>query len=387
MSAIPRRLSNPFGGRSPQAADHIEEVDQAKEEIFVASQWRLMWLKFKRHKLAMIGMVGVALLYLLVAINGFLSPYAPEHRTEYPYAAPNGLHFFRDGGFDPHVRGLALKADPATMTRVITQDPSQTFDVKFFQSGARYEILGFIPAHLRLMQVEEGGVLLFFGSDSLGRDIFSRALSGSTVSLSIGLVGVLIAFVLGSVIGGFSGYYGGAFDNLTQRFIEFLIAIPSIPILLAFSAAIPQGWSTLQEYFAISLILSIQAWTGLARVVRGKLIQLREEDFVLDAQLGGASAWRIVVVHMLPSFASYLIVAITLAIPGMILAETALSYLGLGLNPPIVSWGVLLQEAQNVQAILLYPWLLIPGGFVVITVLAFSFFGDGLRDAADPYRS
>ncbi len=387
MSTIPRRLTDPFGRKRETATGHVDEVDATKEEIFIASQWRLMWLKFKRHKLAMVGMFGVILLYLIVAFNGFLSPYAPEHRTQYPYAAPNGLHFFRDGTFDPHVKGLTLKADPATMSRKITKDPSTTYDVKFFASGPKYEILGVIPASIRLMQVEEGGALLFFGTDSLGRDVFSRALNGSTVSLSIGLVGVLFSFVLGALMGGFSGYYGGAFDTAVQRLIEFLIAIPTLPLLLALSAAIPQSWSPLQRYFGISVILSIAGWTGMARVVRGKLIQLREEDFVLDAQLAGASAWRIVVVHMLPAFASYLIVTMTLAIPGMILGETALSFLGLGLQAPVVSWGVLIQEAQNVQAILLYPWLLIPGGFVVITVLAFSFFGDGLRDAADPYKS
>jgi peptide/nickel transport system permease protein len=237
------------------------------------------------------------------------------------------------------------------------------------------------------MQPEEGGFLYFFGTDSLGRDIFSRTLSGATISLSIGLVGVAISFVLGSVIGGFSGFYGGSFDTVTQRLIEFLIVIPTIPLWLALSAAIPAGWGPLKVYFAITIILSISGWTGIARVVRGKLLQVREEDFVLDAQLAGANDWRIVIVHMLPAFTSYLIVQLTLAVPAMILAETALSFLGLGLRPPIVSWGVLIQDAQNVQSILLYPWLLIPGAFVVFTVLCFSFFGDGLRDAADPYKS
>jgi len=380
MSTIDGRLATPVDSR-----ETAFDEPAAKEEILVASQWRLMWLKFRRHHLAMIGMVGVALLYLMAVFNAFLSPYTPEHRTQYPFASPNGLHLFRDGGFDPYVYGLSLKADPATMSRKIVQDKEQVFDVDFFARGPEYNLLGLIPTNIRLMQVEEGGVLILFGTDSLGRDIFSRALNGATISLSVGLVGVAISFFLGAIIGGFSGYYGGPFDNVVQRLIEFLIAIPTIPLWLALSAAIPQGWSAIRVYFVISLILSIQGWTGMARVVRGKLIQLREEDFVLDAQLAGASAWRIVVRHMLPAFASYLIVNLTLAIPFMILGETALSYLGLGLRPPVVSWGVLMQEAQNVQAILLYPWLLIPGLFVVVTVLAFSFFGDGLRDAADPY--
>jgi len=353
----------------------------------VASQWRLMWWKFRRHRLAMIGMVGVATMYLIVAFHGFLSPYDPQERTSYPYSPPNGLHFFRDGRFDPHVYGLQMRADPKTMTRTYVQDKSQTFDVKFFARGAEYKILGLISSDLHLMQVAEGGHLFVFGTDDLGRDLFSRTLKGSVISLSIGLVGVAISFALGAIIGGFSGFYGGAFDTVTQRIIEFLMSIPTIPLWLALSAAIPAGWSALQVYFAITIILSLEGWTGMARVVRGKLLQIREEDFVLDAQLAGASDWRIVLVHMLPAFASYLIVQLTLAVPAMILGETALSFLGLGLRPPVISWGVLIQQAQNVRSVLLYPWLLIPGAFVVITVLSFNFFGDGLRDAADPYKS
>ncbi len=280
-----------------------------------------------------------------------------------------------------------MKADPATMTRTYVQDPSQTFDVQLFGRGEDYKILGLIETNIRLFTVEEGGNLFFFGTDSLGRDMYSRILKGAMVSLSIGLVGVGLAFALGAVIGGFSGYYGGAFDTFTQRFIEFLISVPTIPLWLALSAAIPVSWSALQVYFAISLILSLEAWPGMARVVRGKMLQIREEDFVLDAQLAGANDWRIVVVHMLPSFASYLIVQLTLSVPGMILGETALSFLGLGLRPPVISWGVLIQDAQNVRSVIMYPWLLIPGAFVVFTVLAFNFFGDGLRDAADPYKN
>jgi peptide/nickel transport system permease protein len=384
MSVIPRRLTRRRDATPDDAAD---ELTTTREDLAHASQWRLMWLKFKRHRLALIGLFGIIGLYLMMAFNGFLSPYAPEERMQYTYSPPNGLHFFRDWRLDPYVYGLTLKSDPATMTRVVTRDETQKFDVKFFASGPEYELFGFIPTTIHLMQPEEGGFLFFFGTDSLGRDIFSRTLSGSTISLSIGLVGVAISFFLGAVIGGFSGFYGGGFDTMTQRLIEFLIVIPTIPLWLALSAAIPADWGPLKVYFGITIILSIVGWTGIARVVRGKLLQVREEDFVLDAQLAGASDWRIVVVHMLPAFSSYLIVQLTLAVPAIILAETALSFLGLGLRPPIVSWGVLIQDAQNVQSILLYPWLLIPGGFVVFTVLCFSFFGDGLRDAADPYKT
>jgi peptide/nickel transport system permease protein len=335
----------------------------------------------------MIGMAGVAMLYFIVLFNGFLSPYDPGARSTYPYSPPNGLHFFRDGKLDPYVYGLQMKADPKTMTRSYVQDRSQEFDVNIIGRGAEYELLWFIPTTVRLFTVEDGGSLFFFGTDSLGRDLFSRTMRGATISLSIGLVGVAFSFALGAIIGGFSGYYGGAFDTVVQRIIEFIISIPVIPLWLALSAAIPVGWSPLKTYFAITLILSLEGWTGMARVVRGKLMQVREEDFVLDAELAGASTWRIVVVHMLPAFMSYLIVQLTLAIPAMIIGETALSFLGLGLRPPVISWGVLIQEAQNVRSVMLYPWLLIPGAFVVITVLAFSFFGDGLRDAADPYKN
>lgn len=358
-----------------------------QEELSVASQSRLMWLKFKRHRLAMAGAIVILGLYFLVAFNGFFAPYNPTERSPYPYAPPNRIRFVDDGRFQPFVYALKTQSDPRTLTRTYVPDTTKKIPVRFFASGPQYKILGVIPATVHLYQADKGGYIFLFGTDKLGRDVFSRTLNGATVSLSIGLVGVFVSFALGAIIGGFSGLYGGTFDTITQRLIEFLIAIPTIPLWMALSAAIPASWSALQVYFAITLILSLEGWTGMARVVRGKLLQLREEDYVLDAKLGGASDWRIVVSHMLPAFASFLIVHLTLAVPAMILGETALSFLGLGLRPPTVSWGVLIQDAQNVRSVLLYPWLLAPGLFVIVTVLAFNFFGDGLRDAADPYKS
>lgn len=381
MSAVARRFPWPFGRPA------IPEPAAEREEVMVAGQWKLMWWKFRRHKLAMIGLLTIGFLYFIVFFNGFLAPYDPNARSATPFSPPNPIHFFRNGTIDPYVYGLEMKADPKTMTRSYVQDKSVQYDVKLFGRGDEYELLWFIPTNIHLFTVEEGGSLFFFGTDSLGRDLFSRTLTGATISLSIGLVGVALSFFLGALLGGLSGYYGGTFDTVMQRIIEFFISIPTIPLWLGLSAAIPPGWSALKTYFAITLILSLEGWTGMARVVRGKLLQVREEDFVLDAQLAGASTWRIVIVHMLPAFTSYLIVQLTLAIPGMIIGETALSFLGLGLRPPVISWGVLIQEAQNVRSVMLYPWLLFPGLFVVITVLAFNFFGDGLRDAADPYKT
>lgn len=367
------------GARSPS---------DEEQKIYVASQWRLMWLHFKKHRLAVLGSSVVIVLYVVVALHGFLSPYDKLERSEYIYLPPQGFHFF-DGEklhLRPFVYGLIPKPDPESFRRLYEVDKNQKYFLRFFVRGFKYKLLGLIPTDIHLFGVEEGGVIFLLGTDELGRDLFSRILSGAVISLSIGFLGVLSSFFLGAILGGVSGYYGGVVDTIIQRLIEFLITMPAIPLWMGLSAAMPMEWPAVKVYFAITLILSLRGWCGLARVVRGKLLEVREEDFVMAARLVGGGDWYIITRHLLPSFMSYLIVDMTLSIPYMILGETALSFLGLGLRPPAVSWGVLLQQAQNVRTVSMHPWLLAPAAFVIVTVLAFNFMGDGLRDAADPYK-
>ncbi|MGC8718193.1 MAG: ABC transporter permease [bacterium] len=369
-----------------------ELVEQEKlettveERVYLASQWQLIWWRFRRHKLAIISGVILIIIYLLAIFCEFISPYDPnKYDIRYTYAPPQIIHIFRDGKLvRPFVYGYKIELDQQTLRRVYRPDPSQIYQVDFFGRGDPYKFWGRWESDIHLIGVKEGTIFLL-GTDRMGRDMFSRILYGARISTSIGLIGVFLSFVLGLIIGGFSGYYGGLFDNFVQRAIEFIRSIPTIPLWMALSAALPPHWPPIRVYFGITIILSLIGWTGLARVVRSRFLSLREEDFVMAARLVGASEWRIIMRHMVPSFMSYIIANITLSIPGMILGETSLSFLGLGLRPPTISWGVLLQEAQNVRTVALSPWLLLPGVFVIITVLAFNFLGDGLRDAADPY--
>jgi len=360
---------------------------EEEEKFYLASQWQLIWWKFKKHRPAVTGAIVLGILYILAIFCSFFSPYlATDIFDEYLSAPPQIIRIYsRDNGFQrPFVYGIKKERDPITLRLRYPLDFTKKYTIKFFVKGKPYKFLGLFPTDIHLFGINDGNVFLF-GTDDMGRDIFSRVLYGSRISLSIGLVGVFISFLLGLIIGGVSGYLGGAVDNFIQRTIDFLISIPTLPLWMALAAALPRDWTIIKTYFAITIILSLVGWCGLARVVRGKLLSLREEDFTIAARLAGASEWRIITRHLLPSFASYLIVSITLSVPNMILGETALSFLGLGMQEPAVSWGVLLQGAQNLTVVAQQPWRILPCTFVIIAVLAFNFLGDGLRDAADPY--
>jgi peptide/nickel transport system permease protein len=365
-----------------------EDKSQVQEEKFyLASQWQLIWWKFRRHRLAMVALFVLSFLYLLAIFSQFIAPYTLDTRFEgYQNMPPARIHFFDETGrlSRPFIYKVNKKFNLERFTYVLTEDKTEKYYIGFFVKGEAYKLWGIFPTDRHLFGTD-GFPIFLFGKDSLGRCLFTRILYGSRVSLSIGLVGVMISFLLGVIIGGISGYIGGSVDEIIQRTIDFLISIPSIPLWMTLSAALPRDWPIVKTYFAITIILSLVGWCGLARVVRGKLLALREEDFVIAARLAGASEWRIIIRHLLPSFTSHLIVSITLSIPHMILGETALSFLGLGMQPPAVSWGVLLKETQNLVSIAEHPWKLIPCIFVTLTVLMYNFLGDGLRDAADPY--
>jgi peptide/nickel transport system permease protein len=359
-----------------------------QDDYYIASSFQLMRRKFSRHKLAMIGGIVLIIMYLLAIFCGFFSTYEIfERHPAFSFVPPQRIHFLHEGRLmRPFVYGLTTEVNQETLRKTHVEDKTQIYPVRFFTQGFEYKFWGLFKTRIHFLGVEEPGTIFLFGTDKMGRDIYSRILYASRISLSIGLLGIAISFVLGCFIGGISGYFGGAIDMIIQRVIEFLGSLPKIPLWMALSAAVPTYWPPLRIYFMITVILSIIGWTGLARVVRGKLLQLRGEDYVTSAKIAGATELRIIWRHLLPGFMSYLIVRLTLSVPSMILGETALSFIGVGLRPPVVSWGVMLQQAQNVRTVALYPWLMIPAIFVIVVVLCFNFMGDGLRDAADPYK-
>jgi len=372
----------------PEAQEEFVTT-QAEERVAVATQWQLMWWRFRKHKLAMAGSL-VLIVFYLVALTADLLAYSDPDASEAQRSlmVPQPIHWTDNGKFSPYIYGIKGTRDPTTFKRVYVSDPETKIPVRFFAKGFEYKWLGFIPSDIHLIGIEGAKAdetLFVLGTDVQGRDLWSRLVYGTRTSLTIGLISVALSLVLGVLLGGISGYLGGVMDTIIQRVIEILRSIPTIPLWMGLAAALPGSWSVTQVYFAITIIISLLGWTELARVVRGRFLSLREEDFVMAARLAGCSRMRIILRHMVPSFLSHIIAATTLALPAMIISETSLSFLGLGLRPPAISWGVLLQDAQNVQALAISPWLLIPVIPVIIAVLAFNFVGDGLRDAADPY--
>ena len=359
------------------------------DSLASAGQLRLTWLRFKRHKLAFVSLFIVVLFYLVAIFADFLAindPHAVDARRG--YLSPQAVQMFNTGGIGPYVNGMTGKRDLKTFRQVYVPDPNKKLPVTLFAHGYRYELFGLFETDRHLIGLaspEQLDGIFLLGTDALGRDLFSRIMVATRISLSIGLASVTLSLILGILLGGISGLYGGLVDLFLQRVIEVIRSIPTIPLWMGIAAALPNTWSVVQVYFAITLIISLIGWTELARVVRGRFLALREEDFVIAAELAGASQFRIMLRHMLPSFTSHVIAAVSLALPAMIISETSLSFLGLGLRPPAISWGILLQDAQNVQVLAGAPWLLLAAVPVVTVILAFNFLGDGLRDAADPY--
>jgi peptide/nickel transport system permease protein len=355
----------------------------------VLSVRELAWRKFARNRLALFGMWMLIGMYVVALLAGFLAPYGDrETHSAFPRTPPTSIHFFdADGNFhlQPFVFGLKRTMDRKTFKPVMTVDTDQRFPIQLFVRGAPYSILGLIQSDIHLFGVEAPGKLFLLGTDSKGRDLFSRILYGSQVSLTVGLVGVLLSLLIGVTLGLATGYFGGLFDEVVQRIIETTLAFPQIPLWLALAALVPPTWSSIQIYFAISIVLSVLSWGALARQVRAMVLSLRTSEYVRAASYANASTWRIMRHHLLPATMSHVLVVATLSIPAMILGETALSFLGLGIKPPMTSWGLLLNEAQSVQVLLELPWLLTPAIFVVLTIISFNFVGDGLRDAADPF--
>ena len=382
-----RRLEH-WVSREPFNAMSVQDISPEQQAYYLAPQWKLMWWKLRRHRLAVWAGILLAVMYASILVSEVLAPYNPNTRTtSHIYAPPQSVHFFHEGRFiGPFVYGYDKKLDMRTLKRIYTENPAKVQHLRFFCSGDSYNFWLGGRFDFHLVCPAEGGTLFLLGTDRLGRDMLSRLIHGTRISLTVGLIGIIGSFTLGIAIGGVAGYFGGMVDSVVQRSIEIFKSIPTLPLLMALAAAIPPTWSVLVKYFGVTIILGLLDWPGAARTVRSKLLALREEDFAVAARLMGTSPTRIIARHLVPNFASHLIASLTLSIPAMIFGETALSFLGLGLQAPMISWGVLLIEAQNISAVELYPWLMAPVVPVFLTVLAFNFFGDGLRDAADPYR-
>jgi len=377
-----------FVAPEPFAPYEAEELSAEQERFYRASAWQVMWWKFKRHRVAVVAALILAIFYGSTLVSEVLAPYELHSRNSHHiYAPPQRVHFFHDGSFvGPFVYGFSMKLNMEALIREYTPDTSKVQPLRFFCQGDEYEFWNLFAASFHLVCPAHGGTAFFLGTDRLGRDLLSRIIYGTRISLTIGLLGIVVSFLIGITLGGISGYFGGWIDNVIQRFIEMVRAFPELPLWMALSAALPVTWSPILIYFGITIILGLLDWPGLARAVRSKLLALREEDFATAAVLMGARPSRVIGRHLLPSFTSHLIASATLSVPGMILGETALSFLGIGLRPPVTSWGVLLNEAQNINVVALYPWLMLCVVPVFVTVLAFNFMGDGLRDAADPYK-
>lgn len=362
------------------------------ESFYRAGQWQLVWWKFRRHKLAQIAMVVLGIFYFIVIFDEFIAPYDPQKRfKDYSTLAPISVHII-DAQRNvqlPFVYGLKRTRDPVTLRPVYKEDTSTIYPIGLFVPGDEYMLWGLFPGNIHLFGVrtepDKIVPLFLLGSDTLGHDLLSRIFFGARISLTVGLIGIFLAFFLGLLLGGIAGFFGGVVDEVIMRLIDVLISLPTIPLWMSLAAALPQDWPQLKTYFYVTIILSILGWTSLARTVRSKLLSLREEDYVMAARLDDVSDGQIIARYLLPGFASYIIVSLTLSIPGMILGETALSFLGVGLRAPTISWGVMLQDAQNLQTVAQTPWLLWPVAFVILAVLMFNFLGDGMRDAADPY--
>lgn len=374
---------------APFDPQEAERLSPEQERYYQASQWRIIWWRFRRHKLAVWSAVVLLLFYLCVPFAEVIAPYDPNVRnSQYLYAPPQSVHLFHEGRFvGPFVYGYVAEVDLETLQWVYTRDETAVQPIRFLCSGPQYRFWGLFDANVHLFCPAEDGTLFLLGTDRLGRDVLSGLIHGARISLTVGLVGVAISIILGMFFGGIAGYLGGIVDSMIMRLIEILRSLPELPLWMALSAALPVTWSPIWIYFGITIILGLLDWPGLARAVRSKLLSLREEDYARAAVLMGAPPRRIITKHLLPGFSSHIIASATLSIPTMILGETALSFLNLGLQRPAISWGVLLNEAQNITVVTIYPWLMAPVIPIIIVVLAFNFLGDGLRDAADPYKN